>query len=85
MSHQLPDFFNVDKGTTFNFKLDLESGLALHSAETILRREYGFWIPKNHIVRRAVRLYLDHLKREAVDTIQELKEITKAIEGEPVT
>jgi hypothetical protein len=77
-------FTTPDKeiGIAFHLKLDNQSASCLHRSQNILRRATGAWVDKDHITRRALRVYLEYLKR-CDSTEEELKEIIRAIDGQP--
>jgi len=81
MSKQLPQNNTAEKGTMHHHRLDAVTAAHLHRIQTTHRREFGFWIKKDHIIRRAIRLYMEFLKRDCMNAVDELAEITRAIEG----
>ncbi|QWV96098.1 hypothetical protein KP005_11975 [Geomonas nitrogeniifigens] len=81
MSNQLPNTITVDKGTIHHHKLDRVSSETLHLIQALHRREFGFRIKKDFIIRRAFRGYLEYLTKGIVTPEVELKGLTSAIEG----
>ena len=71
----------VDAGTAHRLKLDVFSASCLHRIQAVLRRDVGHWIDKDHITRRALRLYLEYLKKDCCNTEDEIIHLSKAIEG----
>jgi len=75
------DTLTVDAGTTHRLKLDVFSASCLHRIQAVLRRDVGHWIDKDNITRRALRLYLEYLKKDCISMEDEITQLTKAIEG----
>lgn len=67
-------------GESQRFKLDVVTASALHRVQSIFRMNAGEWIKKDYLVRRAIRHYLQHLKRTD-SVLDEVEQLTKAIEG----
>lgn len=72
----------IEYGTPKSFKLDIESVHTLTRCHALLTRELGEWIKREFIVRRALRMYLKHLRLDCKNTLDEREEIIKAIGGE---
>lgn len=71
----------ADRGTTERYKLDKVSSIVLHQIQAIYRRDTGAWIKKDYFVRRAIRVYLEHLQHNVGKKLEEVEGMMKAIEG----